>query len=237
MRSNDEVRALIRERSTLPPEQVEAVLAKRFTALPKRLVNALERWPLERERVLDVGCQYGHCLVHFGEGSVGIDNVEEHVEFCRSYGLDARLEDVDAGLPGIEDASFDTVWISDIVEHLDAPRLLLRRVAPKLKPDGRLLLYVNLLPRSRVARRLFAGKGFFDADVHHYQFTLDTVRYLLRRAGYAIEEVVPNGLPRKLEPLAPLAAPLAPVVYVAARRDARLEAEAEAAERRNKPAA
>ena len=235
LRSIDEIRELIRERSDLPPDQTEAIIARRFQALPRRLVYAAQRWPLTTERVLDVGCSYGHCLVHFGSGSVGLDNVPEHVAFCRSLGLDARLEDVESRLSELDDASFDAVWVSDILEHLDAPRVLIRRLASKLKPDGRLVLYMTVLPRSRLTRRLFAGRGFFDADVHHYQFTLETASYLVERAGYVVDEIVPHMLPRPLEPIKPLLAPFAPTVYITARRDPAAEEHALEAERRNRP--
>jgi len=229
MRPLAELQELVRTRSPLPPDETEDVIRRRFQALPRRLEDAMRHWPLAAGRVLDVGCSFGHCLVHFGPGSVGLDNVPEHVTFCRALGLDARLADVETGLAGLEDGSFDAVWVSDIVEHLDAPRVLVRRLAPKLKPDGRLIVYLTVLPRSRAARRVFAGRGFFDADVHHYQFTLETARYLVERAGYAVEEVVPHGVPR-------LFAPFAPTVFVAARPDAAAEAHAREAERRNRPA-
>jgi SAM-dependent methyltransferase len=194
----------------------------------------VRRWPVERGRVLDVGCSYGHCLVHFAPGSVGLDNVAEHVEFCRSLGLDARLLDVEAGLDRLDDNSFDFVWVSDVLEHLDAPRVLLRRVRTKLKPDGRLIVYMSVLPRSRLLRRVFAGRGFFDASVHSYQFSLETACYFLERAGYSVEEVVVHGLPDRLVPMEKLLAANAPVVFLAAKRDDAAEARVLAAERRNK---
>lgn len=234
-RSIDEIQALIRERSDLPVEQTEEIIRRRFQALPRRLAQATQRWPLTTGRVLDVGCSYGHCLVHFGAGSVGLDNVAEHVAFCRSLGLDARLADVESGLAELEDESFDAVWVSDILEHLDAPRVLLRRLAPKLKPDGRLVLYMTLLPRSRLARRLFGGRGFFDADVHHYEFTLETASYLVARAGFVVEEIALPILPPSLDPLKRLLVPFAPAVYLAARPDPAAEAHAVEAERRNRP--
>ena len=235
MRSAEEIRALIRSMSSLPPDETETIVRKRFQELPKRLVHATRHWPLERMRVLDVGCSYGHCLVHFGPGSVGLDNNPEHVDFCRSLGLDARLGDVETGLDSLEDGSFDAVWVSDILEHLDAPRLLLRRLAPKLAPDGRLIVFMSVLPRSRLTRRLYRGRGFFDADVHHYQFTADTARYLFERAGYVVEETVIHRLPERLEPFAGVLLPFAPVLYFGARADPAAEEHALAAERRNKP--
>ena len=235
IRSIEEIQALIRERSDLPVEQTEEIIRRRFQALPRRLVYAAQRWPLATERVLDVGCSYGHCLVHFGSGSVGLDNVAEHVAFCRSLGLDARLMDVESSLAELDDESFDAIWVSDILEHLDAPRVLLRRLAPKLRPAGRLVLYMTVVPRSRLTRRLFGGRGFFDADVHHYEFTLETASYLVARAGFVVEEIALHTLPRPLERLKPLLAPFAPAVYLAARPDRAAEQHALEAERRNRP--
>jgi SAM-dependent methyltransferase len=237
MRAIAEIRSLIRQRSLLPVQERETIIAKRFAALPKRLTYAAERWPLERARVLDVGCSYGHCLIHFGPGSVGLDNVREHVDFCHSLGLDARLADVEGGLDVVEDGVFDVVWVSDILEHLDAPRLLLRSAAAKLGPDGRLIAFVNVLPRSRLACRVLRGRGWFDADAHHYQFSVQTARYLFERAGYRVEQVVVHLLPRSLDPVAGAFAALAPVVFVSARPDRVLQARALGAERRNKPVA
>jgi SAM-dependent methyltransferase len=235
LRPIEEIRALIHERSDLPADRTEEIIRRRFQALPRRLVYAARRWPLTTARVLDVGCSYGHCLVHFGSGSVGLDNVAEHVAFCRSLGLDARLADVESGLAELEDGSFDAIWVSDILEHLDAPRVLLRRLAPKLRPDGRLVLYLTVLPRSRLTRRLFGGRGFFDADVHHYEFTLETASYLVERAGFVVEEIALNMVPRRLERLEPVLAPFAPAVYLAARPDRAAEEHALEAERRNRP--
>jgi SAM-dependent methyltransferase len=168
---------------------------------------------------------------------VGLDNVSEHVDFCRSLGLDACLKDVEDGLDAVRDSVFDVVWVSDILEHLDAPRLLLRRAAAKLGPDGRLIAFVNVLPRSRLARRVLRGRGWFDADAHHYQFSVETASYLFERAGYRVEQVVVHLLPRRLDPVAGAFATIAPVVFVSARPDEVLEARALSAERRNKPAA
>ncbi|MBV8480393.1 MAG: class I SAM-dependent methyltransferase [Actinobacteria bacterium] len=235
MQSTEDIQSLIRRNSLLPDEEREQIISKRFAALPKRLLHALRRWPLETSAVLDIGCSYGHCLIHFGPSSVGVDNVPEHVDFCRSLGLDARLTDVDTGLGTVEDGAFDLIWVSDVLEHLDAPRHLLREAASKLRPDGRLILFCNVLPRSRVARRLFQGHGWFDADVHHYQFTVETARHLLNHAGLAVEQIVPHGLPSSLSGLERPLTPFVPVVFIEARPDAELLTRALAAERRNKP--
>jgi SAM-dependent methyltransferase len=225
VRSLDDLRADIRERSPLGAARTEEVLRARFERLPRRLEFALEHWPLERSRVLDVGCSFGHCLVHFGAGSLGIDDLGEHIDFCRGLGLEVVQADVDSGLAEVPESAFDYVWVSDILEHLDSPRLLLRRLRSKLAPDGILLLHVTTRPSGRTAdwtlRRLRLTP--YEARVHAYQFTTDTICYLLGRCGYRVEKVVP-ALPSRLRFLAPLVVRQAPRVFLAARPDSAAEA-------------
>jgi SAM-dependent methyltransferase len=232
MRSLEEVRALARERSPLPPDDTEDVLRKRYASFPRRLAFALERWPLDRGQVLDVGCSWGHCLVQFGPGSVGIDSARSHVEFCRALGLEARVGDANTGID-VPDGTFDFAWVSDVIEHLDAPRRLLRFVAPKLKPDGRLILFVSVVPSGRLARAALRRRGVhpFDAEAHHYQFTYETARYMVERSGYAVEDVV---VPFGPQMLASTLRRVTPRLYLAARPDPAAAAIASTAEARNR---
>jgi len=191
----DAIRETIRARSPLPAEETERIIAVRFDHLPRRLVAARRRWPLGRSAVLDVGSSYGTCLIHFGPGSVGIENHDELVAFTRALDLEtilADVEDADA-LASVPDGAFDYLWVSDVLEHLEAPRLALRRLVPKLKPGGSLLLQTSVLPRSRAARWALRrlGERPYDAEVHYHQWTIDTIRHLVARAGYRVVRVVP----------------------------------------------
>jgi SAM-dependent methyltransferase len=167
----------------------------RFDHLPKRLVAGMKRWPLERSAVLDVGSSYGMCLMHFGTGSVGIDNHDESVAFTRALGRETILADVEdtKALAQVLDGAFDYLWVSDVLEHVEAPRLVLRRLAPKLKPGGSLLLHASVLPRSRPARWALRrlGERPYDAEVHYHQWTIDTIRHLVARAGFRTVRIVP----------------------------------------------
>jgi SAM-dependent methyltransferase len=227
------LRERIRTSSPLSPEATESVLARRFDRVPRRLAFALARWPLARSAVLDVGCSYGHCLAHFGPGSLGVDNEAECVEFARAIGLEVVRLDVDDGLDTLSDRRFDFVWISDLLEHLDAPRLVLRDVRATLRPDGKVLVYVSTLPRSRLVRSLLRRLKLepFAAEVHHYQFTRETATYLVERAGYRVESVeVPF-----LEPLGWLLGAQSPRLFLEAVPDAARGRVLERAESRIKP--
>jgi SAM-dependent methyltransferase len=206
-RSLESIRETIRERSPFDASETDRIVSGRFDHLPQRLVSALKEWPLERVAVLDVGSSYGTCLIHFGPGSVGMDNDEKGVTFTQALGLAAVLADLEdpEQLGRIPDGAFDYLWVSDVLEHLEAPRLVLRRLSTKLKPGGSLLLQTSVLPRYRPVRRLLRriGEHPFDAEVHYHQWTTDTVAHLLRRAGYHPRRVVPL-VPARLGPLAPI---------------------------------
>jgi SAM-dependent methyltransferase len=190
--SLEELRKRARAQSPFGAAMTEEVIEDHFAAIPRRLTTALEQWPeLRDEAVLDVGCSYGHCLAHFGPGSVGVDSNPEHVAFCNALGLDARV--MDAHEPDtLEPGSFDTLWVCDVLEHLDGPRAVLRSLRPLLKPGGRLIVFTTVAPESRLLRAVLrrADSGF-EAHAHHYQFTYTTLSYLVERAGFRITDAVP----------------------------------------------
>lgn len=235
MPSIEVIRARILATTPLDAERTEAILDTYFRRVPVRVAYALERFPLADARVLDVGCSYGTSLMHFGRGSVGIDNSREAVEFCRALGLDARLADVDRD-PPVTGERFDFLWVSDILEHLDAPRVLLRRLVAAAQPDGTLLLQTSALPSNSVASLILRSRGRqpFDADVHYHQWTKNTITHLLARAGWRVKSLLvprPHGL-RHVEPL--LRPSFAPRLLVVAEVDPDLVASADRAEMRNR---
>jgi SAM-dependent methyltransferase len=223
--------AELRERalasSPFDEEKTRGILDDHFARVQRRVAFALERWPqLTRSAVLDVGCSYGHCLAHFGPGSVGIDSNAQHVAFGRALGLDTRVVEAHGELP-LEPGSFDWIWLCDVVEHLVAPHAVLRGLRPLLKPDGRLIAYLSVAPSGRLARKAmsrFDPTGFL-AHAHHYQFTYDTAVFLVERAGYRVTAAVsPTRLPKRLTPR----------LYLEARPDREMEKIAARAELRNR---
>jgi SAM-dependent methyltransferase len=231
------IREAIRRQSPLPAAETERIVTTSFDHVPQRLVTALATWPLERSAVLDVGASFGTCLVQFGPGSLGVDNYDECVRFARALGVDSILVDVEDPdqLARIPDEAFDFLWVSDVLEHLEAPRLLLRRLFPKVKPGGSLLVQTSVLPRNRAARWMFRriGERPFDAEVHYHQWTADTIRHLLMRAGYRPLRMIPV-LPARLAAFARFAPPAAASrLIVEALPDAELRERSDRAVARN----
>jgi SAM-dependent methyltransferase len=98
----------------------------------------------EDARILEIGCGTGHnfeMLKSFGR----LDALEVDAEaralartrLGREVG-DAPLPD----LPGVADGSYDLIALLDVLEHVDDRADSLRRIAAKLRPDGKILITV-----------------------------------------------------------------------------------------------
>ncbi len=82
---------------------------------------------------LDIGCGIGDML-GFRPNTVGVDINPLNVAFCNELGLDAQIMVPDL-LP-FEDASFDSVLLDNVLEHIAEPTPLLAEIRRVLRPQG-----------------------------------------------------------------------------------------------------
>ncbi|MGQ0632435.1 MAG: class I SAM-dependent methyltransferase [Sporichthyaceae bacterium] len=104
--------------------------------------------PRPGERVLDLGCGRGHCLLPVAEAVgpsgevIGTDLSARMVELCgaavAARGLtQARVELGDAADPAFAPAGFDLVTAGMVMFFVPAPREAMPRVVALLRPGGR----------------------------------------------------------------------------------------------------
>lgn len=86
---------------------------------------------------LDVGCGLGDMLAYRAQ-TIGVDINPHTVEYCRSRGLDAYLMQPDR-LP-FHNKYFDSVFLDNVLEHLENPNKLLSEIGRVLRDDGTLLI-------------------------------------------------------------------------------------------------
>ena len=158
--------------------------------------------------LLEVGAAGGHFLLaarERGFRAMGVELSDYAGSQARErYGLDVRQGQLEeCRLPA---ASFDVVYLNDLLEHVPDPLGFLAEVARVLKPGGVLYVvvptYVGSLPTRlfapiheikrglRRARGQAPGPTFLREPFHIYEFTPATLRHLFRRAGFDVISMV-----------------------------------------------
>lgn len=118
--------------SYLTKRSLTGELYRRFYLYP-RLARRLQGL------TLDLGCGLGDFL-RFRPRTIGVDINPRAVAFCRERGLDAQMMQPDR-LP-LDDASFDSILLDNVLEHIAEPLPILAEIRRTLKPGGRLLVGV-----------------------------------------------------------------------------------------------
>lgn len=138
---------------------------------------------LKSSPVLDLGCACGTYLRHFPAGSLGLDVSRPNVERCRQSGLHVIPADLNQELP-VPDHSFQAVFCSHVLEHVDAPIILLRECRRVLQSNG--LLVLGLPIESSLVNRLRGHRYFYHHPGHLYSFGLENIDVLLKKTGFQI---------------------------------------------------
>jgi methionine biosynthesis protein MetW len=150
----------------------------------------------DAKSVLDVGCGDGLFLSSLqtkGIKVAGIDISEEGVKKCQEKGIDARVHDIALEKLPYPDASFDTVVMLDILEHVYAPEVLLEE-AIRVSKNHVILGVPNFssLParlqvlRGKVPENNLPHKG------HIYWFNYPVLMKLLKSHDLKVEKMSYN---------------------------------------------
>ncbi len=154
-------------------------------------------------RLLEVGCAGGWLLKRARERGWEVQGVElspDAVTHARSLGLGVFEGDLlDAGLAG---ASFDLVYMGDVLEHLPDCRAALDEVARALKAGGHLYLRGPVTTHSLARRLALAVYGLAGATIvlreppyHLWEFRPRALRGLLARAGLEVVRLRQSKIP------------------------------------------
>ena len=132
-------------------------------------------------RVLDIGCGIGRNLQHLDGHGVGVDVNPYSIEVARKQGLTAYTVDEFGSSPDAAPASYDSVLIAHVLEHMTPVEAsdLLAAYMPYLRSGGRVVIIV---PQE-------AG---FRSDATHVTFLdlgdlagFEAVNGLTRERGYS----------------------------------------------------
>ena len=145
-------------------------------------------------RLLDLGCGTGGLLEYLGSedlnfDATGLELSAAGVARATERLPDARFIQCDLLAPEPPDLELlgwaEQATCSEVLEHLDNPKLFLERARPLLRPGARLVVTVPAGPMS--AYDHYIG--------HRRHYDPMSLRLLLESAGFEVESVFGHGLP------------------------------------------
>jgi 2-polyprenyl-3-methyl-5-hydroxy-6-metoxy-1,4-benzoquinol methylase len=143
------------------------------------------------ERVIDIGCGKGEVAYEIaakaGGSVVGIDHNELWLNYARENyqhpELEFILEDAEEFIP---QGKFDTVILSNVLEHIENRVPFLQKVIKQIQP-ARLLLRAPMFNRDwRVPLRKELGLPYFLDDTHYTEYTQESFKQEIDAAGMRI---------------------------------------------------
>jgi len=133
--------------------------------------------PSASGRLLDVGCghkPYAPLFLSHVDEYIGLDLVESPA------GNDADIIGSVLALP-FDDASFDTVLATQVIEHVAEPQAMMREIARVLRPDGRALITAPLF------------WPLHETPHDFYRYTSYGLEHLAAEAGLTVEQMTERG--------------------------------------------
>lgn len=186
--------------------------ASEFMGLPKENLS-FNPWPhsphmkivnlIEAGKVcLDVGCASGYIARELKRKKCRVYGVEIDPKLARKaqkYCVEVLNVDVEKGRLPFKPNQFDVIILSDILEHLVRPDLVLSRLRWYIKPGGYVIASIPNIARIEIRLNLLLGSLEYQktgilSKSHLRFFTLKSAKKLFEIAGYQIERIDYTGL-------------------------------------------
>jgi len=148
----------------------------------------------EKGNILDIGCGYGHfvqIMKNCGWSAAGIEPSSRTIAYAKQKGLNVMATTIDEAV--FHDKSFDAVTAFYVLEHLFDPLSALNKIMKILKPGGMLVLRIpHTTPIVKSLDFLGIKNNLYDLPFHLYDFSPDTIKLMLEKAGFSSIRVVPG---------------------------------------------
>jgi ubiquinone/menaquinone biosynthesis C-methylase UbiE len=139
-------------------------------------------------KLLDLGCGKVPLYGAYKDMVVDVTCVDWENSLHKNNHLDV-VADLNELLP-LEAAQFDTVILSDVLEHIREPQQLVREIFRVLKPGGKLIMNVPYF------------YWLHEEPYDYYRYTKHALKYMAEKAGLEVLEIESlGGLPEILADL------------------------------------
>lgn len=145
----------------------------------------------ERGRILDVGCGEGFLMRYLRKRKpsrelVGLEVSKTSAEQARRLGFIVHEASAESFHPHPD--LFDSIILSQVIEHLEDPRSYLRKLLNILKPGG--MLAISCPNANSYVRTLFGSAWVnWHLPFHLWHFTPETIGHLLDSEGWSVRQL------------------------------------------------
>jgi len=158
----------------------------------------LARIPPSARRILEIGCGAGRLgaalKARQSAEVVGVEFDEGAAAAARQRLDRVVVGDIERLEPDFEAGSFDCVVCADVLEHLERPDRVLRRIRQWLAPHGKLIASIPNARHHSVVGGLLEGNWTYERaglldNTHFRFFTRLDIERLLYRCGFAVSDL------------------------------------------------
>jgi len=173
-KSNEELKKILLAKGLGSPEDNLRIYNKFFKDRQKREEYIYKKFGIDfNMKILDIGCGYGHDLIHFSENSLGLEAAAYQADYARSLGLNVISGNAEEDLNKISQ-QFDLIWCADFLVHTVSPYKFLYDLRRLLPTGGKLVIQIPLMSIFNKHR----------AGCHFYAFNKKSLEYLIEMAGF-----------------------------------------------------
>jgi len=149
---------------------------KQFDSLLKKTMPFIKGG----NKVLDVGAGAGMFVKLALERGLDAKGVEPSA-YLANYAISRGLPVINSSDPDYPDASFDAIYMTDVIEHIADPLPLLRKYGRTLKPGG--VMFVSTPNVSSLLARLMGKRWWHFRIAHIGYYSKKTLDLIMKKAG------------------------------------------------------
>ncbi len=143
----------------------------------------------KKGRMLEIGSSVGNLLQVFkskGWQVEGIEPSKKAVEIANKNNLPSKVATIESAK--LSPSHYDLVVLSQTLEHLEDPKLALKKIKGILKKDG--LILIGVPNFSSISRKVFKSRWpFIIPDEHLWHFSPKSISRLLESCGFEVLEI------------------------------------------------
>jgi SAM-dependent methyltransferase len=165
----------------------------------KRIKRLRDRTLKKDFKIVEIGSAYGYFLDLIKKDvkdHIGFEVSTDGVEYSKGE-LKVNATNEDFMKYKFKNASVDTVFMWDVIEHLTEPEVYLEKINSILKPGGRVVFTTGdigkLVPKLRKEKW-----RMIHPPTHVHYFTAKSATRLLKNKGFEVENIYYKGISRNL---------------------------------------